>query len=335
MKPFYLLIALFQGLSFLLPVAGSAQSQAPRMLFRFYEDNDFLNIAGHGTDRAYTNGTRLDFFYERKDGRRTWADRLLPTAGQGSVNVYGWSVMQIMVTPNDIAQTDFQPDDYEYAGALFLTRSFYSFNPQRKFSLQSELIGGIRGPASFAQQTQTALHEIIDYQRPMGWSNQLNTKALLNVNVTAEKNVWSWRNILEINAGAQLRAGSMISAITFYPMVRFGRMAPYFDGYLSQYGSVTRGRRKIQTQYYLTFKAVNSFVAVNAMLNGTRENQRGSESTPQERPSGISHRVLDLQPGLVIAHGNFSVAYVQTYSSTYRHRLYRHSVGTLALYFRW
>jgi lipid A 3-O-deacylase len=141
--------------------------------------------------------------------------------------------------------------------------------------------------------------------------------------------------VVEVNAGAQLRTGSMINAIAFYPMLRVGRMAPYFNGYLSQYGSFTRGQRKIQTQYYLVFKAVNSFVANNALLTGTRENQRHDETTPQEKPRSISHRVLDLQGGLVIAHGNFSVAYIQTYSSTYRHGLYRHSVGTLALYFRW
>jgi hypothetical protein len=336
MKPFYLLIFLLQGLlSLLYPANGTAQDTAPRMLFRFYEDNDYLNIAGHGTDCAYTNGTRLDFFYQRKDGHRTFADNLFLSAGQGSVNVYGWSLMQLMVTPTDITQAQYQPNDYNYAGALIVMRSFYSFNPQKKFSFQTEWVGGIRGPAAFARQTQTALHKAIDYQKPMGWGNQLNTKPLLNINFTAEKNLLAWRNILEVNAGAQLRVGSMINALSFYPMLRIGRMAPYFNGYLSQYGSFTRGQKQIRTQYYLVFKAVNSFVAANALLTGTRENQRDNEATPQERPLSISHRVVDLQAGAVIAQGNFSVAYTQTYSSTYRHGLYRHSVGTVALYFRW
>ena len=35
-------------------------------LFRVYEDDDFLNIRGNGTDNSYTNGLRFDFFYTKK-----------------------------------------------------------------------------------------------------------------------------------------------------------------------------------------------------------------------------------------------------------------------------
>jgi len=336
MKPFYLTAIPVLGLLlFLFPVHGSAQHEGTRMLFRFYEDNDFFNISGAGTDRAYTNGTRMDLFYQRRNNRRTFPERLVPKAGAGSVDVYGWSVVQLMVTPTDISQTDYQPGDYAYAGALYAMRSFYSFNPEKKISYQSELIAGMRGPAAFAQQTQTALHALIHYQKPMGWGNQLDTQPLVNVNFTAERSLFGWGNVVEINAGAQLRAGSMLDAISFYPMLRIGRMAPYFNGYLGQHGSFTRGLKTIKTQYYLIFKPINSFVAYNALLTGTRENHRDHETADAGRPSGIAHRVLDLQTGAVIARGNFSIAYLQTYSSTYRHGLYRHSVGTVALYFRW
>jgi lipid A 3-O-deacylase len=338
MKPFYLIAVLVPGLlSFLFPAIGSAQSrqEEARMLFRFYEDNDFFNISGSGTDRAYTNGTRMDLFYQPNHGHRIFPERLFPKAGEGSVDVSGWSLMQLMVTPADLSKSDYQPDDYAYAGALYVIRSFYSFNPEKNFSYQSELIAGIRGPAAFAQQTQTALHSVIEYQKPMGWNNQLDTQPLVNVNFTAEKNLLSWKNVLEVNVGAQLRVGSMIDAISIYPMLRIGRMAPYFNGYLEQYGSFTRGQKQVKTQYYLLFKCVNSFVAYNALLTGTRENHRDDETVlTAERPE-ISHRIIDVQTGAVIAHGNFSIAYLQTYSTTYRHGLYKHSVGTLALYFRW
>ena len=52
---------------FLLMENILAQDTAHRHMFRIYEDNDFLNITGNGTDNSYTNGTRFDFFYNNMD----------------------------------------------------------------------------------------------------------------------------------------------------------------------------------------------------------------------------------------------------------------------------
>lgn len=325
-------------LSFLLLFTAHvhAQSTAPSKLFRFYEDNDFLNVTGHGTDRAYTNGTRMDLFYQRKRQHHFFLDKLLPKAGEGSVDVYGWSVVQLMVTPNNISTPEYQPNDYAYAGALFAIRSHYSFNPTKKFSYQTEIVAGVRGPAALAQQTQTALHKLIHYQKPMGWDNQLDTQPLLNVNFTAEKNLLSWRNVVEINAGAQVRVGSMMDALAIYPMLRVGRMAPYFNGYLSQYSAFVRDNKQVRTQYYFVFKPVNTFVVHNALLKGDREHYPLSATGRADNTSErIAHRVMDLQFGVVLSHGNFSISYLQTYSTTYRKGLYKHTVGTLTLHFLW
>src|ERR1700742_2044685 len=98
-----------------------------RYMFRIYEDNDFLDIRGNGTDNSYTNGLRFDLFYTKKKRSRFFIDRLLPKAGNSSVNVFGWSLAQLIVTPTDIGATQYQPDDYPYAGALFIAHSLYSF----------------------------------------------------------------------------------------------------------------------------------------------------------------------------------------------------------------
>src|SRR5260221_4892787 len=134
------------------------QDSLPSRLFRIYEDNDFLNIRGNGTDNSYSNGTRFDFFYSKTKRSRFFIDRLMPKAGDSSINVYGWSLMQIMVTPNDISTAQYQPDDYPYAGALFVTHSLHSYNAVKKYSFQTELVAGIRGPASFAKEFQTLFH---------------------------------------------------------------------------------------------------------------------------------------------------------------------------------
>jgi lipid A 3-O-deacylase len=304
-------------------------------LFRMYEDNDVLNIRGNGTDNSYTNGLRLDLYYTKGKRSRFFIDRLMPKAGDSSINVFDWSLAQLMVTPNDITTAQYQPNDYPYAGALFTTHSLYSINPVKKYSFQTELIAGIRGPASFAREVQTFVHSVINYDKPMGWDNQLGTYALLNINFTAEKQLLSIGNFIELIGGAQLAAGSFIDAFSIYPMVRIGKMAPYFDGYFSRYGSYYKKGRKIKSQFYLVVKPESSLVAHNALLHGKRQHA-DKEATSEDAPNRtIRHRLSSIQFGAVFAHGNFGFSYLQTHSTEYNQGLYRHNWGNISLYFRW
>ena len=127
--------------------AQSKESKEPTRILRVFEDNDFLNINGHGTDKSYSDGTRLDFFYQKKNKGRFFLDKLMPNAGDSSKNIYGWSLMQIMITPTDISAEEFQPNDYAYAGALFALHSLYSNNAQKKYCFQTEILAAsIRNP---------------------------------------------------------------------------------------------------------------------------------------------------------------------------------------------
>jgi lipid A 3-O-deacylase len=253
--------------------AQSSDSVSSHM-FRIYEDDDFLNIRGKGTDNSYTNGLRFDYSYTKKKQSRFFIDRLLPKAGNGSIDIFSWSITQLMFTPNDISITQYQPDDYPYAGALFTTHALYSYNAVKKYSYQTELVVGIRGPASLARETQTLVHSIIHYQKPMGWDNQLRTYPILNINFTGEKQLLALGNFIEVIGGAQLSAGSFIDALSIYPLIRIGKMAPYFDGYFSQYGSFYKRGRKIKTQFYLVVKPASTFVLRNALIYDEHMNKK-------------------------------------------------------------
>src|ERR1700748_1549253 len=100
------------------PLCAQQATDPPSHMFRIYEDNDGINILGQGTDDAYTNGTRIDYFYTLRHRSRLFLDKVLPHAGDSSVNVYGWGLMQVMYTPDDISNPDYQPDDYPWSGAL-------------------------------------------------------------------------------------------------------------------------------------------------------------------------------------------------------------------------
>jgi len=334
MKRFYKLIL---STVFLLYLSNSnAQKTQATKMFRVYEENDFLNVSGNGTDRSYSNGTRFDFFYEKQTSRGL-LHKLMPKAGDSSRNIYGWSLMQIMVTPKNISATGFSPNDYYYAGALFATHLLYSYNAKKKYSFQTELLAGIRGPGSLAEQTQKAFHKLIDYQEPMGWDNQLKTQPLINIRFCVEKNLFSINDFIELNAGSQLRVGSFMDMVSLYPMLRIGRMSPYFNGYLDQYGSYTKNGKQIKTQYYLVFKPSVSFVAYNAMLKGERQSKENDAYEYKNNETGpeISNHLMDLQFGAVLAHGNFAFSYMQTTTTAYTEGLYKHSFGNFSLYFRW
>lgn len=315
---------------------ANAQKAGPVKMFRVSEENDFFNLNGHGTDKSYSNGTRLDFYYEKQTSRGL-LHKLMPKAGDSSRNIYAWSLMQIMVTPDNIKATTFLPNDYYYAGALFATHALYSYNAKKKYSFQTELLVGIRGPGSFAEQTQKAVHRLIHYQEPMGWDNQLKTYPLINLRFDAEKNLLSVNDFIELNAGSQLRVGSFMDMVSLYPMLRIGKMSPYFNGYLDQFGSYIKNGKLIKTQYYFVFKPTVSMVAYNAMLNGERENKENDayKHTNDGTGRALNNYLMDFQFGAVLAHGNFAFSYMQTASTSYTDGRYNHSVGNLLFYYRW
>ena len=185
--------------------------------------------------------------------------------------------------------------------------------------------------AYLAEPAQKAIHGIISSDEPMGWRNQLGTSPLVNINVTAEKKLLGLGRFAELTGGAQLSAGSMLDAFTFYPLVRIGKMEPYFNGYFSQYGGP-------KTQFYVFFRPETKLVALNALLHGHKPhaeepyNPPSSDRSTQRR---IRHRIEEIDYGFVLARGHFSIAYTQTHSTEYNKGLYHHNVGNISLYISW
>ncbi|MDR6562110.1 MULTISPECIES: lipid A deacylase LpxR family protein [unclassified Arcicella] len=305
-----------------------AQKSSPRFMFRLYEDNDFFNVRGIGTDEAYSNGTRFDLFYTKKHDSHFFVDRLLPKAGDSTINVFGWGFAQLMVTPRDITKTEFQPDDYPFAGSLYITHTLYSYNPVKKYDFQTEIIAGVRGPAALAKQTQTLMHRIINDKIPRGWDNQLDNTAIFNINFTAEKEVFHFQKFIEVMAGGRATLGNMLNSVTVYPMVRIGKFSPYFQGFLNQYGSKSSSFKKFQA--YFIFKPEASYILTNKLMNGEVNN-----SKTDVYQNSIRNWFAEISYGAVITKGNFGISYNQKVASAYKKGLYRHSVGNLSLYYNW
>jgi len=318
-----------------------AQEKENTRLFRIYEDNDFLNIRGQGTDDAYTNGLRFDMFYTKSHPSRFIVDRNMPTAGDSSINVFGWGIMQVMFTPMDITIATPQPNDYPWSGGLFATHTLYSYNPKKKYSYQTELLLGVMGPMALAGQAQIFVHHIINYKRPMGWDNQLGNDPLININFTAEKQIAGIGRWLEVIAGGQVFYGTAINGLAAYPLIRIGKMNPYFNGYLSQYGTAkqTTRHRGHRVQAYIVIKPEANIVFTDALLEGglfsDNTNKVNTKGMPTKPANGMRTVVYSANYGAVVSLGRFSMSFIQSSSSEWIKGTYSHEVGNISMYYSW
>jgi hypothetical protein len=334
------------------------QPDTPTHMIRIYEDDDFINIWGQGTDNAYTNGTRLDYYYNLQHPSRFFIDKVLPKAGAGSVTTYGWGIVQLMYTPDDLTSRAYNPHDYPYSGALFASHTLFSYNPIKKYSFQSELILGVIGPAALARPTQTLVHRLEGYDIPEGWGHQFSNDLLLNINVTIEKQLAQAGNGLEIIGGSQISAGTMQNSLTVYSLIRFGNMTAYFDGFLSQYSST--GLNKLgnrRGQFYFFVKPAAQLIFSNALVQGGifthNPNLHAGDGKPQDTtggqisttaepppPAALPYPALNkleasLTYGAAFNAGNFSISLSQITSSAQLKGLYCHQTGNISLYFSW
>ena len=345
MKSLLQYLLLFQLFYFIPQTIVNAQTEKSGKLLRVYEDNDYLNIRGKGTDKAYTAGTRLDIFYHPK--KRLW---MIPRflTGDKANNIYEgeWGLMQMLFTPNNISVTYFQPKDYFYSGALFVMHSLYCYNPSKHFSFKTELLAGIRGPAAFGEQTQTFIHRMIHYTLPQGWNNQLKNSPLANINLTLEKQLASNNNWVELIGGAKVLAGTLQNGLSFYPIIRFGLMNGYFNGYFSQFSGTRKKRasNNNKIQAYFIVKPEMQFVLDNSLIEGgvfaktpnikLADGSSTSSSVATDcSVKSINHLVYSIGYGAVVTTGKLGLSFIQNASTESKKGTYSHEVGNLSIYF--
>ncbi len=318
----------------LIPISAAAQdTTASRHMVRVYEDNDAIKLFGALSDKGYTNGTRFDYYYTRTTTPHFLPDRILPKAGKDAVNTYGWSLMQVMYTPEDIRAPLPDVEDWPYSGALFVSHSLHSSSPARKFNLQTEIVLGVMGKASLAEQLQKGIHKVIASPDPQGWPYQYPTDILLNLDITAEKQVWQYRRLLDITAGAQGMLGTMMDGASVYAQFRIGKMLPYFAGLLPQYVQPFRNRNKLQA--YRIARPALDWVGYNAVLEGGIFSGK-SDYYKRDDAARINHgisRRLDL--GLVLGYGNISLSFTQRILSKEVDGFGHQRLGNVSLYIGW
>lgn len=326
--PVWLLVMLLSG-------AVCTQAQEYRHLLRGFDDNDGIDIRGMGSDEGYTNGTRIDFLYQPPK-QRSLLYGLLPKAGNGSISTYGWGIMQVMYTPNQL-KTPFPPaDDYPYAGGLFAAHTFHSANPIKNWNLQSEIVLGVMGPPSLAEGFQKFIHNTFNFITPRGWNSQMPTDLLLNYNFTAEKGLFTTNPLIDFSAGTQLAAGTMQNSGYLYGLLRFGKKSSYYSGLIQQY-TPPEGDAK-RWQLHAILKPGVQMVLYNAMYQGgmfNKESPYRSQALPRRHSVTPERWVGRFDFGVMASSGKASILFMQSLRTHEVQGIRPHSVGTISLQLAW
>ena len=148
----------------------------------------FENDLFADTDQNYTNG--IKFSWVSPDLTRFRDSERLPDWSHKYIEMLPFindserernivlSVGQSIFTPQDTSRRDLVRNDRPYAGWLYFGVAFHSKKPSRLDTLEVQL--GVVGPLSFAEESQTLVHEIRNFTKPKGWGHQLENEPGLN-----------------------------------------------------------------------------------------------------------------------------------------------------------
>lgn len=294
----------------------AAEKQDNRWAQSIYFENDLFN----GTDSNYTNGVKYSLI----------SPDLSPYAKQGhlprkvlelihkipfirdSSSEYShkaeFSIGQNIYTPADTSRSDLIEDDRPYAGWSYVGLAYYrktKFEKHLDFVDSVEIQMGMVGPLSFAEESQTLVHELRDIPTAKGWDHQLKNEPGLLV---AFERKWLFAKASDrlLTGDAIIHTGGVI-----------GNVATYFNSGLEfRYGmnlarnfgiSVIRPAGSAlftphdKPTIYL-FGAINGkYVLHDIFLDGnTFTNSHSIEKKPL---------VADFAAGISIGHHNLMLTY--------------------------
>lgn len=308
---------------------ATAQSVNSKHSLRIQWDNDFINVRGDGTDRYYTNGMRIDYFYTKKRKAKFPSSLLLNISDENN-NIYGLGIAQFMFTPKNIAVSDIQYNDRPYAGALYAIHSLQSANKIKKTKVTSEIRFGVIGPIAFAKETQTWAHNVINYTKPLGWHNQVPNDIILNYNISIEKQMLQSSKQILLVGLFETYSGTVYNAAGAGFMLRVGKFNNYFDDI-----SVPQTTQKSKSQLYVFMKPVARVVLSNALLQGGLINQNSDGNTGYVLSKDQIERVVVLYDvGISFEKPKYSITISQKSIGPEFKGQYTQEYGSLTMQFK-
>jgi lipid A 3-O-deacylase len=219
--------------------------------FRYYFDNDFFA----NTDYYYTQGHAFELVSPKLIENPI---NKLFIKLKNSQQKYGLSFEQIGFTPTSLKSDTILYDDRPFASAIMLKSFLVSTDTIHKATLSSTLSFGIIGPFTSGKEIQTAIHEWIGAQNPLGWQYQIENDVILNYEISHEKQLFRLNDIFAINSNAKLRLGTMNTNISGGLTTTFGKINSPF----------VTSKNKNNFQIYGYWQGLITAVGYDASLQG-------------------------------------------------------------------
>ena len=299
----------------------------------FYLDNDLFA----GTDSNYTNGVRLSWVSGTRDPEafgavqhqlrklsgdadsRAIFQRLSGFEDPGEVEYnYGFSLTQLMFTPEDTHAPVAPPGQRPYAGWLGID---FSLHTKDAHAINSVVLAiGTTGPNALAKQTQDFVHNIRGIDKFQGWDSQVPNELTVNLYYKQKRRL----TFLETGLGNfavdgfgewQVALGNFLVAAQMGALLRFGWNLPvdFSDPRLSVTAYTlqpfaTRRRQQRSWSLYGLAGALGAAVAHNITLDGPvfRDHDTGVTGEPF---------VGELYVGFGIRYRRMEFGYIHTFRS--------------------
>ena len=274
----------------------------------------FENDMFGGTDQNYTNGVRLAWLSSEEntpDWARWSADHLLPLDAMGRKRI-SLALGQNMYTPRDLSRRDLITTDRPYAGWLYGSIGMVSDTGTTLDNVMLTI--GVIGPYSYARQTQTFVHRVVDSPKAQGWDNQLKTEP--GIVLTLER---KWRALYEFSpfgAGmdvtphAGMNLGNVNTDASLGATFRLGYDLP------ADYGPPRIRPSLPGSDFFVPTQELGGYLFAGFEGRGVARNIFLDGNTFRDSPS-VDKKILigNLQAGAALTYGNTRLSYTHVLMS--------------------
>jgi lipid A 3-O-deacylase len=209
----------------------------------FYLDNDLFS----NRDQDYTNGARLSWISSNRKMKDIGAVQraLRPLTGDDTSpdffqnitgfddpeNVaynYGFSLTQLMYTPEDFTSETQPLNERRYAGWAALGFSLHAKDSKRLNTV--EFLLGITGKYSFAEDAQDLIHDFRDIPRFQGWDDQIPTEVTADLSFLQRRRLplGKFNDVISMDGFTEwgMRLGTFRTSAQLGGMIRWGFYLP-------------------------------------------------------------------------------------------------------------
>ena len=291
--------------------------------FQFYLENDSRMLKpNHNTDRHYTNGLKLVYLTQPDwQWLEDFSQWHFGEEGQDVETAVGFFLGQNIYTPDHVSKPwERNPKDQVFAGWLYT--GLFAQRATDDMMDHLELNVGVIGPSSKAEQAQKCIHEMLDSDKPIGWSGQLADELAVDLTFMRQQRIMKgWLAPTESTdciAEYGITVGSVNDYLQAGVTFRYGQNLgkTFVPGRLELPSGVSALREKSDRSAYLFTRFAGRAVAYNRFLTGL-------DAEPF---------VGQLQVGAVYQHNQLEIGYSQTfYTQEFEEQSGVDSIGALTV----